>query len=64
MPAIVTNRHRRSSTGSCVWATNPANIPPFAYMAICEPLRGVFSFGLVAIPREGLDGREGRGLET
>jgi hypothetical protein len=48
---------RRSSTGSCVWSySNPTNIPPFSSMAICEPLRGIFSFGLVAFPREGSEG--------
>jgi hypothetical protein len=65
MPAIVTDRHRRSSTGSCVWGYSiPANFLPFASMAICEPLRGTFSLVLVAVPREGLDGREGLGWET
>jgi hypothetical protein len=41
---------------------HPVAILPFASMAICEPLRRIFSFGLVAVRREGLDGREGLGL--
>jgi hypothetical protein len=55
---VIDGRRRAIASGA---SPHPANIPPFAYMAICEPLRGVFSFGLVAVPQDRLDGREGLG---
>jgi hypothetical protein len=46
-------------------STPPRQNPPFfAHIAICEPLRGIFSLGLAVFPREGLDGWEGLGWET
>src|ERR1700722_3199886 len=58
---VVDGRRRALAPGA---TPQPRQHPGVAYMALWEPLRGIFSFGLVAVPREGLDGREGLGWVT
>jgi hypothetical protein len=61
MPPIAHDLHSKVVDGLFgLELLQPANIPPFVYMAICQSLRGIFSFGLVvAAPREAWMGREG-----
>jgi hypothetical protein len=61
---VIDGRRRALASGA---TAGPRQHPPFAYVAICEALRDIFSFGLATVPQEGLDGREGRegrGRET
>jgi hypothetical protein len=58
---VIDGRRRALASGA---TAGPRQHPPFAYVAICEALRDIFSFGLATVPQEGLDGREGRGWET
>jgi hypothetical protein len=64
MPAIVTDRHKGSWIGSCVWSysTPPTSRPSPTWPSVSHYVASLALPG--RRPREGLDGRAGLGWET